>query len=130
MRGATRFEKQGAVSIRRGPAALVTGSPQRPGADILSPSIPLFFIGRNKDGFWFALEEGSSRCGLFMTKWSALRFARSSVEPSGWATMFVSQALKLDPEVPGKTFVSLAVRGMRLLQRARRCWTGSRTKCI
>ena len=70
--------------------------PQRPHPDILSEAIPLFFIGRNKDGFWVALNSDGSAGGIFLLKRSALWFAHRKTQPWGCATMVVSEPLELD----------------------------------
>jgi hypothetical protein len=56
--------------------------PTRPDDTVLSDSIPLFFIGRNQNGFWVA-RESAGRCGgLFLFRWSAARFARKTPQPA------------------------------------------------
>jgi hypothetical protein len=60
--------------------------PQRPHPDILSEAIPLFFIGRNKDGFWVALNSDGSAGGIFLLKRSALWFTHRKTQPWGCAT--------------------------------------------
>jgi len=78
--------------------------PQRPNSRVLSESIPLFFIGRNKIRLWVA-REAEGRCGgIFLFKRSALRFARSNSAPSGCATMVVRQPLELDIANRGNAF--------------------------
>jgi hypothetical protein len=63
--------------------------PSRPDDTVLSDSIPLFFIGRNHDGFW-VVRESAGRCGgLFLFRWSAARFARRNGLAGGGATMLV-----------------------------------------
>src|ERR1039458_160483 len=71
-----------------------TRLPQRPDPSILSEAIPLFFIGRNKDGFWVALDADGSVGGIFLLKHSALRFANTNTQPRGCATMFVEETLR------------------------------------
>lgn len=44
------------------------GLPQRPGPALLSEAIPLFFIGRNKDGLWVAREADGRIGGIFLLK--------------------------------------------------------------
>jgi len=79
--------------------------PPRPDATILSDSIPLFFSGRNRNGFWVA-REAAGRCGgLFLLKRSAARFARKKSAPAGCATMFVTQRLELDVPNQGSRLV-------------------------
>src|SRR5271154_6078299 len=80
--------------------------PPRPDASVLSDSIPLFFVGRNHNGFWVAREAEGQRGGLFLLKRSALRFVRKKNERRGVATMFVSKPLELDVENQGSRFVA------------------------
>ena len=57
--------------------------PARPNSTVLNHSIPLFFIGRNRDGFWVA-REAAGRCGdLFLFRRSAARFARKKGARAG-----------------------------------------------
>jgi hypothetical protein len=67
----------------------------RPDATVISDSIPLFFIGRNRNGFWVVREAEGRIGGLFLLKSSALRFARQKSRPAGCATMFVTEPLEL-----------------------------------
>jgi len=79
----------------------LTKLPPRPGPEILSEDLPLFFIGRNEDGFWVAREAEGRIGGIFLRKRSALRFAKRSVQPGGCATMFLSERFELDVENQG-----------------------------
>ena len=83
-----------------------TRLPQRPDPSILSEAIPLFFIGRNKDGFWVAREADGRVGGIFLHKHSALRFANRSAQPGGCATMFLSECFELDIENKGNPLVA------------------------
>jgi hypothetical protein len=78
---------------------------RRPDLGVLSESIPLFFIARNRAGLWVAREAEGRTGGIFLFKTSALRFAVRSSEPRGCATMFLAEHLELD----------LANRGNRLI---------------
>src|SRR5665811_2380665 len=69
--------------------------------DCLSEAIPLFFIGRNKDGFWVAREADGRVGGIFVLKRSALLFANTNTQPRGCATMFLSERFELDIENKG-----------------------------
>jgi hypothetical protein len=84
------------------PAA--TSLPEPPDPSVLSEAIPLFFIGRNKDGFWVARDADGSVGGIFLLKRSALRFANRNTQPGGCATMFVSEGFELDIENKGNLF--------------------------
>lgn len=70
--------------------------PQRPNLQILSETIPLYFIARSKNGFWIAREAEGRTGGIFLFQRSALRFAKRTCAPGGCATMFLSQRLELD----------------------------------
>ncbi len=80
--------------------------PPRPDSTILSASIPLFFIGRNRNGFWVAREAEGRSGGLFLRRRSAARFARRKSAPAGCATMFVEQPLELDIANQGSRLVT------------------------
>jgi hypothetical protein len=80
--------------------------PTRPDDTVLSDAIPLFFIGRNHNGFWVA-RESTGRCGgLFLLRRSAARFARRNGLSGGGATMLVDHPIELD----------LANRGSKLAE--------------
>jgi len=64
--------------------------PNRPDARVLNRAIPLFFIGRNKHGFWLAREAKGRIGGMFLLRRSALRFAQEASARHGCATMFVA----------------------------------------
>jgi hypothetical protein len=79
--------------------------PARPNSTVLNDSIPLFFIGRNHNGFWIA-REAAGRCGgLFLFRRSAARFACKKSSPSGCATMFVEHTIELDVPNQGSRLV-------------------------
>ncbi len=92
-----------------------TKLPQRPSAEILSEAIPLFFIGRNDDGFWVAHESDGRIGGIFLRKRSALRFANRSAQPGGCAIMFLSERFELDVENKGNPFVAHLAPAMRIV---------------
>ncbi len=72
------------------------GLPQRPDDTVINGTIPLFYIGRNRDGFWVARAADGRSGGLFVLKRSAVRFARECCEPAGCALMFPTEPLELD----------------------------------
>ena len=92
-----------------------TKLPQRPTAEILSEAIPLFFIGRNEDGFWVARESDGRIGGIFLRKQSALRFANGSAQPGGCAIMFLSERFELDVENKGNPFVAHLAPAKRIV---------------
>jgi hypothetical protein len=75
--------------------------PLRPDPRVLSAAIPLFFIGRNKHGFWGVRAAVGRAGGIFLLKRSALRFAARNSAPAGCATMFLSERFELDVENQG-----------------------------
>jgi hypothetical protein len=85
----------------------VTNFPRRPDANVFNETIPLFFIGRNENGFWVAREAEARTGGIFLFKRSALRFARKNSTSVGCATMFVAEPVELDVENQGSPFVAL-----------------------
>jgi hypothetical protein len=82
-------------------AGTVTEFPRRPDRDVLSETIPLFFIGRNGRGLWIAREAEGRTGGLFLFKQSAVRFAERRSAPIGCATMFLTHRMELDIENHG-----------------------------
>jgi hypothetical protein len=80
--------------------------PRRPDPTILSESIPLYFIGRNKAGFWVAREAEARAGGIFLFKHSALRFATKRGAPAGCATMLLRERFELDVENRGNPLVA------------------------
>jgi hypothetical protein len=91
--------------------------PPRPDQTVLSDSIPLFCIGRNRSGFWVA-REPQGRCGgLFLFKDSAVRFARKKSSPRGCATMLVEHTIELDLPNQGSRLVELITTTIDIVRR-------------
>lgn len=90
----------------------------RPGPEILSEAIPVFFIGRNQEGFWVARDAEGKVGGLFWRKQAALRFARRSAGPIGCAAVFPHGGLELDVENTGNPLVTPIAAVKRLIARA------------
>jgi hypothetical protein len=63
-----------------------------PTPDVLSETLPAFFIGRNKAGLWVAREAQGRAGGLFLFKSSAIAFARAR----SCATIFPDERFELD----------------------------------
>jgi hypothetical protein len=84
--------------------------PQRPSSSALSESIPLFFIGRSRFGFWIAREARGRTGGVFVFRGSALRFANINSAPAGCATMLLNGRLELDVENQGNPLAAWLVR--------------------
>ena len=98
MRLAYAGHGQGATAPRRPFAAPAAAAqlPRRPDASALSEAIPLYFIGRNKNGLWVVREAEGRSGGLFFLKQSAVHFARRQSQPSGCAMMFLDEPIELD----------------------------------
>jgi hypothetical protein len=78
----------------------------RPGPDVLSRSIPVVFIGRNRDGFWVARDADGKFGGLFWRKGSALHFAKTNAGPAGCAALFPRARFELDLANHGNPLVA------------------------
>jgi hypothetical protein len=87
------------------PPGVTAKFPDRPDFGVLSESIPLFFIARNRVGLWVAREAERHIGGIFLFKKSALRFARRISTPSGCATMFLAERFELDVENCGNRLI-------------------------
>jgi hypothetical protein len=79
---------------------------QRPDSTILNDAIPMFAIGRNKDGMWIACDCDESGWGAFWFKRSAVRFAKRT--SPGCALMFVEGEIDC-PAIP-TTRIGAAIR--------------------
>jgi hypothetical protein len=90
---------------------------QRPGPDVLNGTIPVVFIGRNRDGFWVARDADGKFGGLFWRKQSALRFAKRTAASTGCAAVFPQTRFELDIENAGSPFVARAGSASRFLTR-------------
>jgi hypothetical protein len=87
---------------------------------IVNASIPTFFVGRNRDGFWLVRDAKGETGGIFLFKNSALAFARRASRPLGCATVFLSERFELDVKNQGnplagylKPLMQLAAAGWR-----------------
>jgi hypothetical protein len=81
--------------------------PQRPHLNVLSETIPLFYICQNRHGFWVARDSEGRSGGLFLRKGSALRFARKRSKPAGCAMMLLAEPIELDIENKGSRIAVL-----------------------
>jgi hypothetical protein len=90
----------------------VTSLPRRPDASVLNETIPLYFVGKNKSGFWVARDTQGRRGGIFLFKRSALNFARKRSDSAGCATMLLAEPLELDIQNQGSRFVVLLAAAM------------------
>jgi len=81
--------------------------------DVVSASIPAFFIGRNKAGLWVAREANGRIGGLFLFKSSAVDFANRQSKPARCALVFPTDTFELDIENRGNPLIVLAARLLR-----------------
>jgi hypothetical protein len=92
---------------------------------VVNASIPAFFIGRNKEGFWIARDARGQIGGIFLLENSALSFARRNSRPAGCATIFPSERFELDLENKGNPLAprlgSLIHLAMRFRARMAAC---------
>ncbi len=87
---------------------------------IVNASIPAFFIGRNREGFWLARDVKGKIGGVFLLESSALAFARRNSLPSGCATIFPSERFELDLDNQGNPLIACLRQLMRVAMRGRR----------
>jgi len=78
-------------------------APLDPG--IVNETIPAFFIGRNREGFWVARDAKGKTGGVFLFENSALSFARRNSQPAGCARIFPQERFELDLENSGNPLV-------------------------
>jgi hypothetical protein len=79
--------------------------PRRPESDVVSESIPLFFIARNRVGLCVVREAEGRIGGIFLFKRSAVGFAEMNSAPRGCATMLLAERLELDLENRGNRLI-------------------------
>jgi hypothetical protein len=85
---------------------------------VINASIPVFFVGRNRDGFWLARDAKGEHGGIFLFKSSALAFVRRTCAPAGCATIFPSERFELDVENQGNPLVDHLKPLLRLVTSA------------
>jgi hypothetical protein len=101
-------------------ARAAAGAPFRPlDPDIVNETIPAFFIGRNKEGFWVARDVNGRIGGIFLLENSALSFARRNCQPAGCATIYLSERFELDLANAGNPLVQQLASLNRLASRSR-----------
>jgi hypothetical protein len=91
--------------------------PDRPDASVLNEAIPLFFIGRNRNGLWVVREAGRRAGGIFLFRKSAMRFAGERSLPEGCATMVLDKSFELDVENQGNRLVAWLGAALGMLAR-------------
>jgi hypothetical protein len=82
---------------------------------VISASIPVFFVGRNRDGFWLARDAKGENGGIFLFKSSAVAFVRRACRQAGCATIFPSERFELDVENQGNPLVDYLKPLLRLV---------------
>jgi hypothetical protein len=96
-------ERAGILPADRPATVTVQFRPLDPG--IVSETIPAFFIGRNKEGFWVARDVNGRIGGIFLLENSAVSFAKTNSGPAGCASIYLSERFELDLENRGNPFV-------------------------
>lgn len=110
-----RLSKSPGLSPALAPSAQLNFfQPLDPG--IVDASIPTFYIGRNRDGFWIARDAKGEHGGIFLFRSSALAFARQASQPLGCATVFPSERFELDVENQGNPLVDYFKPLLRFLK--------------
>ena len=87
--------------------------------EVVNASIPTFFIGRNRDGFWLARDASGENGGVFLLKSSAIAFARRVSRPFGCAIVFLSERFELDAKNQGNPLVGYLKPLLRLVSVAK-----------
>ena len=87
--------------------------------DIVNETIPAFFIGRNRQGFWLARDVNGRIGGIFLFESSAVVFARANSGAAGCATVYLSEPFELDLENRGNPFVAQLASLIRLAKHLR-----------
>ncbi len=100
--------------VKFAPAA---SSFQRPGPEVLSATIPVVFVGRNRRGLWVARDGDGRFGGLFWHRDSAMRFAKRNAAPGGCAVVFPQARFELDLENRGNPVIAHLGHLWRLLAR-------------
>ena len=90
---------------------------QRPGPDVLSETIPVVFVGRNRDGLWVARDAEAKIGGMFWRKQAALDFAKAGAAASGCAIVFPQGRFELDMPNHGNPLLTFLAAARRLLAR-------------
>jgi hypothetical protein len=91
--------------------------PPRSELAFLNETIPLFYIGQNRDGFWVARDADGRSGGVFFFKASAVRFARAQTAPAGCALMFLDGPFELDRDNDGSQAVEILSAAIALARR-------------
>jgi hypothetical protein len=114
--GLHRMERARAPAGSDEPATIAAPF-QRLDPGIVSDTIPAFFIGRNKAGFWVAREADGKTGGIFLFARSALAFAKRNSRPAACATIYPSERFELDLENRGNRLVAGLASLLQLVTR-------------
>jgi hypothetical protein len=116
--GAMTYDDQFvAAADPRSRGSVTAAAFQRPGPEVLSETIPVVFVGRNRDGFWVVRDAEARFGGLFWRQQAALDFAKASASPGGYATVFPQARFELDMENHGNSLIGGIGAARRLLTR-------------
>jgi hypothetical protein len=95
----------------------VVNFPSRSELDFLNETIPLFYMGQNRDGFWVVRDADGRSGGVFFFKSSAVRFARTKTAPAGCALMFLNAPFELDRNNEGSQVVEILTAAIGVARR-------------
>jgi len=117
--GAMTYSENLVSAAPLAPAAVAAFEPaaasfQRPGPDVLSESIPVVFIGRNREGFWVARDAEARFGGLFWRQQAALDFAKANAGPAGCAIVIPQARFELDTQNHGNPLLTHLAAARRL----------------
>jgi hypothetical protein len=90
---------------------------QRPGPDVLNETIPVVFIGRDRNGLWVVRDAEARFGGLFWRERSALAFARANAAPNPCAIVFPQARFELDMQNHGNPLLTPLAAAIGLLTR-------------
>jgi hypothetical protein len=99
------------------PLGCVFKFPSRSELDFLNETIPLFYIGQNRDGFWVVRNADGRSGGVFFFKASAVRFARTKSAAGGSALMFLNTPFELDRDNEGSQVVEILTAAIGVARR-------------
>lgn len=121
-RSTTAMEQDGErpAILQADEPAIVTAQFRPLDPDILNETIPAFFIGRNKEGFWVARDVNAQIGGIFLLENSALSFAKRNSGAAGCATIYLSERFELDLENRGNPLIAQLGTVIPFLRRPRK----------
>jgi hypothetical protein len=112
--------KQPEIAVASAEPSATAAAPFRPlDPDIVNETIPAFFIGRNRQGFWVARDVNGRIGGIFLFESSAVSFAKAKSGAAGCATVYLSEPFELDLENSGNPLIVQLASVIRLARRSR-----------